>query len=89
MDTACLAPSELLGSQQVTDFISRYCRAATTDEVKTAGYDPLDIDAGESYLYLNVSPRRIVQIPGFSQTYSIHMEWRRGQIIHPSWLRGN
>lgn len=82
-------PGQLLGSQQVSAFIARYCRAATPDEVKTAGYDPLDIDDGDSYLYLDTSPRRNVQIPGFSQSYSIHMQWRRGQIIHPSWLRGD
>ena len=89
LDTRCLFPSQLLGPQQIAAFAARYCRAATSDEVKAAGYDPLDIDDGDSYLCLDTSPRHDVQIPGFTQYYKIHMQWRRGQIIHPSWLSGN
>ena len=79
--------ADLLGAEQVTTFIKRFCRPATSDEVKAAGFDSSDVDESDPFLYLVHAPRHVVRIPGFSRCYQIKMKWTSGQIIHPLWLR--
>ena len=82
-----LSPADLLGADQVTRFVEIYCRPAQDAEVQAAGFDASDVEAGDPFLYLVHSPRRVVRIPGFSRCYQILLNWSAGQIIHPLWLR--
>ena len=74
---------DFLGSEQSTEFLSRYCRPATQEEVTTAGLDVDEILPEETYHVLVQSPSRAFTIPGFRNTYNIQSQWRRGQVIHP------
>lgn len=82
-DFVGLTPGQIFGSKLVEDFLSRFCRLATKEEIIEAGFDPLAMNDGTRYRYLLHSPSRRVTIPGFTQYHNIHMTWNVGMIIDP------
>ena len=82
-----LTPGQILGSDHVSRFLTRFCRSATEAEVAAAGADPLAVNGESRYRYLLHSPPRRVTIPGFSQSYSIHMSWKVGMIIDANMIQ--
>ena len=82
-DFVGLTPGQILGSEHVSVFLTRFCRLATEAEIAAAGVDPLAVNENSRYRYLLHTPPRRVTIPGFNQYHSIHMTWKAGMIIDP------
>ena len=81
---------DVVGDDNVNVFLTRYCRIATPQEVKNAGFVIEREDDKNAFRMLLSPPPKIVTVPGLSgpkDRHSLSGTWQYGSVFHISWIQ--
>ena len=83
----CPLAADVVGIEQVLNFLARYCRVANSTEVGQAGFFYEEASPEENWYLLTRSPPNKITIPGIKGSHTLLGKWTTGTVFLESWIK--